>query len=591
MSTEPSAADFAGLPRVWRPRASPTGDHVVFFWNPGSHYELFIYDTDTEEQWQVTDGGLHRSPNAPVVWAPSGQTLFIQTGEHGYDLETIFRVDIDGGLDTVAEPGGGWGMLWGVDPTETWLLCTQASDGKTQRLYRYEIEMGERTQLSGPGTEVPARGARIAPDGDLICYPGNATSNPGNSDAYVVDPDDPSPRRLSVDGADSVRTQGWHPDGRHVLLYDEDADRTGEYNLDTEETRWFGSGTPLTYLDGATILTNSPDRVYERATDEATVLDISGRLGDELVAGEVCLDSNRLLVTRETERRSQELYVYDRQTSEGTRVVTTDFGPLDPESFVTAEDVTYESVDGRVVEGLLYRPDTASDETPVPVVVEAHGFPAEAGRGFQPKVQFLVSKGYAVLKPNFRGENDRDEGFAASIQGDWGGAEQADVAAAASWLAEQDWASADRLAIYGHSFGGFTAYTQLVRYPETWTVGIASGGMTDLHSLDAAKGGNELLRDQLGHPREDAALWCDRSPITHVADIERPLFILHGGADPTAPVSQAWAFKGALESVREWTEGEDFEYTEIDEGEHGNLDHETRARQWELVVDFLNRRL
>ena len=589
METEPSAQEFAGLPRVWRPRASPGGERIAFFWNPDERYELFVYDLEADEHRQVTDGELHRSPNAPIVWGPSGQSIYFQTGDHGYALGNIHRVSLEGEIEEVTAPGGGWGMLWGVDPTESWLLCTNTLIGETQRLYRHGIGAEERTLLSDPETTVPSRGARISPDGEQVCYPGNATSEPGHQDAYVVDVVEPEPRRLPVTGTDTVRTQAWHPDGDHVLLYDEEHDRTGEFDLDADETRWFGAGTPLTYLNDETVLTRS--QVYDRATGESTALDFDGGVGDELVAGEVCLDSNRVLFIRASERRPAELYVFDRSASEEIKLVSADFGSLDPETFVTAEDVTYESVEGREVEGLLYRPASASADAPVPVIVEAHGFPVEASRDFKPMVQFLISRGYAVLQPNFRGATNRDEGFAESIQGDWGGAEQADVAAAASWLADQDWVISQQLALYGHSFGGFTVYTQLVRYPETWTVGIASGGMTDLHLIDEARADNELMREQMGHPKDDAKLWRDRSPITHVENIERPLLILHGAADPTGPISQAWAFKGALESVRGWTEGEDFEYEEIEAGEHGNLDRETDALRWDRIVDFLERRL
>ena len=95
----------------------------------------------------------------------------------------------------------------------------------------------------------------------------------------------------------------------------------------------------------------------------------------------------------------------------------------------------------------------------------------------------------------------------------------------------------------------------------------------------------------MGHPREDAKQWRDRSPITHVENAERPVLILHGSIDPTTPISQAWAFKGALESVKEWIERDEFEYEEIEAGEYGNLDRETDALRWDRIVDFLDRRL
>jgi len=589
MGEGPSAEAFAGLPRVWRPRASPTGDAVAFFWNPGERYELFVYDIDADERWPVTDGHLHRSPNAPPVWAPSGDALYFQTGKHGYALGSIHRVTLDGAVERVATPGGGWGMLWGVDPTGSWLLCSLADDDERVRLYRYEVKSDDRILLSDEDAEVPSRGARIAPDGSRLCYPDSATGEPGHTEAYVVDASGSNRRRLSISGTDSVRTQTWHPGEDIVLLYDEENDRTGEFDLTTHDIRWCGPGTPVSYLNPTTILTRGA-RLYDRETGDASELDIGG-VGDNLIADGIRLGSDRIVFARDSERRPSELYSCDWRTGEEIRLVAAEFGPLDPDGFVTAEDVTYESVDGRTVEGLLYRPEHADETDPVPVVVEAHGFPAEASRRFEPEIQFFAARGYAVLEPNYRGAARREEGFAASIAGDWGGAEQDDIVAAASWLADRDWAASDRIALYGHSFGGFTVYTQLVRYPEAWTVGIASGGITDLHLLDAAKGGNDLLREQMGHPREDAGLWRDRSPITHVENVERPLLILHGTADPTAPVSQARAFSGALQAVKGWTDGEEFEYREVESGEHGNLDHETNARRWKRMVDFLERRL
>lgn len=585
MATEPSASDYASFPRVWRPRASPTGEHVAFFWNPDGPYELFVYDIDAGEQWRVTDGELHRSPNAPVVWASSGQALYVQTGEHGYALGNLFRVSLASEVEEVATPGGGWGMLWGVDPTETWLLCSHDSDGEAQRLYRYEIEDGSRTLLSGSETTVPNRGARISPEGERVCYPGNAMAEPGNRDAFIVDTVDPEPYRLPVAGTENVRTQAWHPDGRHILVYDEDGDRTGEFDLDTEETRWFGSGTPLTYPDTETVLTQSPERIYDRASGEYHTLDISGRLGDELVADGVVINASEFLFTQESDHRPPELYRYEVKSAQSDRLVNAEFGSITPQSLATYKRVTYPIGDGEKADALLYQPKDTEGQ--MPVIVEAIVHRTSLPQGFKPMIQFLVSRGYAVLQPKYRGgkkyEQVPDE--------DWGGREQDRLVAAAEWLTEASWADQNRLGIYGHSFGGFTVYTQLVRYPETWTAGIASAGLTDLHLLDAAKNGDDLLRGMLGHPRENAALWRERSPITHIENIERPLLILHGSDDPTCPVSQAWAFKGALESVRGWTEGEDFEYEGVETGEHGNLDQETNAHRWELILDFLNRRL
>lgn len=122
MTTAPSARVYAGIPRIRRPRSSPAGKYVAFFWNTDTQYELFVYDTEAEHYRQLSDGEPHRSPNAPAIWGPVGETLYFQTGEHEYDLQDIDRLGLDGTIERIATSGRG--LLWDVSPTGTWLLYT-----------------------------------------------------------------------------------------------------------------------------------------------------------------------------------------------------------------------------------------------------------------------------------------------------------------------------------------------------------------------------------------------------------------------------------------------------------------------------------
>jgi Tol biopolymer transport system component len=276
--TRPSAEEFGGLPRVQRPRASLTGDYVAFFWNPGEQYELFLYDAEVEESRQLTNGTLHRSPNAPVVWAPSGDALFFQTGEHGYSLGEIHRLDLEGGIEQIATPGDGWGMLWGVDPTESWLLYTRADDGETQRVYRHGIETGDRLQLSGPDTTVPSRGVRISPDGTRVCYTGNATSDPGASSVYVVDADGGSPRRLSVSETAQIRRR------LGILM------EIVSYSMMKTKRKRGNSISIRTTYDGLGMAGRSPilpGRRFSRRTHISTTVRLAGALSYRLMGRSV----------------------------------------------------------------------------------------------------------------------------------------------------------------------------------------------------------------------------------------------------------------------------------------------------------------
>jgi dipeptidyl aminopeptidase/acylaminoacyl peptidase len=89
--------------------------------------------------------------------------------------------------------------------------------------------------------------------------------------------------------------------------------------------------------------------------------------------------------------------------------------------------------------------------------VMVHGGPHfRASKRFNLYVQFLVSRGYAVFQPNYRGSTGRGRSFEHAIHGDWGGMEQADVAAGGRWLMDRAWVDADRVAVFGGSYGGYS---------------------------------------------------------------------------------------------------------------------------------------
>lgn len=172
--------------------------------------------------------------------------------------------------------------------------------------------------------------------------------------------------------------------------------------------------------------------------------------------------------------------------------------------------------------------------------------------------------------------------------------EQADVAAGGRWLADWEWIDADRLAVMGGSFGGFSTYTQLVRYPELWATGVAWVGITDLPALyeESMAHYRANLERQVGDPEANADRWRKRSPITHVDEMRAPVLVVHGVNDPRCPVSQARRFRDALLECG-WEEGEtgDFEYVELGEEDHGSTDQRQKRRRFGLLANYLERRL
>jgi dipeptidyl aminopeptidase/acylaminoacyl peptidase len=207
-------------------------------------------------------------------------------------------------------------------------------------------------------------------------------------------------------------------------------------------------------------------------------------------------------------------------------------------------------------------------------------------------VQLLASEGYAVLLPNVRGSTGYGVRFRDMALRDWGGGDLADIVAGRAFLAHLPYVNGDRIAIVGASYGGFLTYLALVKHPDLWRAAVAWMGITDLPALYETDllYLRDYLQRQMGDPERNAALWRDRSAVNFVERVRTPLFIIHGINDARCPIGQARSFRDRLRASGK-QEGTDFEYVELSGEGHGSMDPEQQIRTYELMTDFLGRRL
>lgn len=179
---------------------------------------------------------------------------------------------------------------------------------------------------------------------------------------------------------------------------------------------------------------------------------------------------------------------------------------IDPQAMSPTRIVSYRSFDGLVIPAYLTRPVGAS--TGGPAVLLVHGGPVyrDAWR-WNPEVQMLVSRGYTVLQPQFRGSSGFGKRFREAGYGQWGLTMQDDVTAGAGWLVEQGYADADRLCIYGGSYGGYAAMWALAKTPHTFRCGVSFAGVSDLKrmmsgdsDINDRASGRESLKQMIGDP-------------------------------------------------------------------------------------------
>jgi dipeptidyl aminopeptidase/acylaminoacyl peptidase len=252
--------------------------------------------------------------------------------------------------------------------------------------------------------------------------------------------------------------------------------------------------------------------------------------------------------------------------------------------------VSYRSLDGTEIPAYLTLP--ADGARNAPAVVLVHGGPVVRDRwAWNPEVQMLASRGYAVLQPQFRGSAGFGRKFEAAGYGQWGRAMQDDVTAGAQWLAAQGFADPRRMCVYGASYGGYAALWALVKTPRLFRCGASLAGVSDLGLLlagdsDANKRevGRLQLARMIGRPREDARRLDDVSPLRHAAGIEVPVLLAHGNLDQRVPVTHS---EKMLEALR--AGGKEVEWIELRGERHGIAYPENRERFYNALFAFLAR--
>jgi dipeptidyl aminopeptidase/acylaminoacyl peptidase len=258
-------------------------------------------------------------------------------------------------------------------------------------------------------------------------------------------------------------------------------------------------------------------------------------------------------------------------------------GPVEP------DPVSWTGEDGGTVHGLLYRPGHSAlgPGTAPPMIVYVHGGPTGSSAvTWWPRHQFWVARGWAVLAPNYRGSTGYGRAYTQALTGRWGEIDVADVAAGVRHAGASGWCDPNRVAIDGGSAGGFTLLLLCARYPGLVRAGVDRYGVADLFDLAETTHRYEsrYLDKVVGPLPGAAALYRDRSPVNHAAEITVPLLVLQGDRDKTVPKAQADAM---VEAVRR--AGGTVEY-HVYEGEgHGWSKPETVADELERAERFLTR--
>lgn len=303
------------------------------------------------------------------------------------------------------------------------------------------------------------------------------------------------------------------------------------------------------------------------------------------------LDHDERLVTVQVfTEKGYENYLVDRRTKE-RRLLGRSQMLAFADSLGTTEPIELTARDGVRLHGYLTRPP--GYRAPGPMVLGVHGGHwARDYWGYDPVVQFLANRGYAVLQVNYRGSTGYGRAFRELAVGEYAGKMHDDLVDAVRWATQAGVADPQRVAIYGGSYGGYAALVGMTFTPDLFACGVAVVAVSNWVSLYESAPPYwkltwvPLFHKYVGDPRrpEDRRRIEEKSPLFKAHQATRPILLIHGAADSRVSVRESEQMVAALRQA-----GKDVRYVTFPDEEHrrqyGNW--RNAVRHYAEVEDFL----
>ena len=601
---------------------SPDGKHLAAIAPLGDTRNLVVIDRATNKAKAVTN--LNKTDIAGYAWANNSRLIFYLE-EDGNESLGMYAVDIDGTHSRVlAEAEKGITLV----PRYTRMLDRLKQDddhilvinnqhrARYADVYKMNINTGRMSrEVTNPGKvehwladhEGHVKAAvevKLGPDDKELIYTllyredAEAEWTPLFAAKFGEEPvsftgfaaDNKTLYALTAQGRDKAALTTFDPDtkqfGKTIFAHDQ-YDVSGQilskgkhkllavgYYTDKPQLHYVDKDYEALHRGIDQALPDTVNRIVDWTEDESLALVLS--YSDKNPGVYYLLETNPLKMT-------YLLSVADR---------------FKADQMVSIEPIEYQARDGLTLHGYLTRPK-GKKEGPVPLILHPHGGPygIRDSWGFNPEIQFLANRGYAVLQVNYRGSGGYGHRFEHDAWKQWGLKMQDDLTDAVKWAIKQGIADPERVCIYGGSYGGYATMAGITMTPELYKCAINYVGVVDLemlHSWDTRVKHDPdgivaaWFHQAIGDPndKDDSKRLKETSPINLVERIKAPLMVVHGARDPRVEINQAYALMDALDT-------HDKEYVKLIKNKegHGFRKEENRLELYKMMDEFLQRHL
>ena len=303
-------------------------------------------------------------------------------------------------------------------------------------------------------------------------------------------------------------------------------------------------------------------------------------------------DEQLQVIVASSDREIGTYYLLNLQNPARGRPAIMMLGQVNPglhaEQLQPMQPISYQARDGLTIHGYLTLPAGAPGQR-VPLIMHPHGGPygIRDEWGYDPEVQFLASRGYAVLQPNYRGSGGYGLDFLTAGRREWGGKMQDDLTDGVRWAIAQGFADPDRVAIVGASYGGYAALAGVTFTPELYRCAVNYVGVSDL-SIIAGYGVGNGRRNGIDRTFQSKWIGDDpeyrrtHSPVNFVQNIRVPTLHAYGENDPRVDIDHWKRLKAELDRYHK-----PYEFVREDNEGHGFSHESARISFYRKVGEFL----
>jgi dipeptidyl aminopeptidase/acylaminoacyl peptidase len=514
-----------------------------YFWTYTNKHILYMQDTGGDENFHVfrvdvadgktTDLTPYQGARAAVVKMDPRQptTLMVSLNDRDPKVFDIFKVDLLTAKRTLA-----------MQNTDNF-AGFELDDNLAVRLAQKKLPDGS-TQLLVPETKAATTTWKLF---DTIPFEDADTSDvvafaPGGKALYMKDSRGrDTAAMISLDLATKKQT---------VLAEDARADSG---NVIIHPTKHTLQAVSFNYLQESWKVLDASIR---KDLDNLAKLD-----GGEVHIASRTLDDKTWIVVTTSEQHPAHYYLWDRAKQRGSFVFAAR-PELEKQPLVKMTPVEIKARDGLSLVSFLSLPASADPDgdgkpnSATPMVLYVHGGPwARDIWGYSPIHQLLANRGYAVLSVNYRGSTGFGKKFLNAANLQWSKAMHDDLLDAVAWAIHQGVTAKDSVCIMGISYGGYATLVGLAMTPDVFRCGVDIVGPSNLMTLLASippywAPAVATFHTRMGNPEtpEGKALLVAASPLTHAADIKRPLLIGQGANDPRVKQAESEQIVAAMKA-------------------------------------------